>query len=207
MIFARSITLVSFLVLCASGCGTATPRRAELAAATPAALEQDPDYIIGPGDLLRIFVLDNKDLSTEVPVRPDGKITIPLVNDIVAVGKTSAQLGKDLEARLKSYIRTPTISVIILQATSTFSQVKVIGQAVAPRALPYRRGMRMLDVMIAVNGLSQFAAGNRAKIIRAENGVYRQIKVRLADLMNDGDTSQNLSVNPGDVIVIPEARF
>jgi len=206
MLFVR--LLASLIALCCAGCGAATPLHEDATAAPEqTALEQDPDYIIGPGDVLRIFVLDNKDLSTDVPVRPDGKITIPLVNDIVAVGKTSAQLGKDLEAKLKSYVRTPTISVIILQATSTFSQVKVIGQAVAPRALPYRSGMRVLDVMIAVNGLSQFAAGNRAKIIRTENGTPRQIKLRLDDLMNDGDTSQNLLVSPGDVIVIPEARF
>ena len=188
-------------------CGTGGTPRADVTPEAQVPLEQDPDYIIGTGDMLRIFVLGNAELSTEVPVRPDGKITIPLVNDVTAVGKTSAQLGQDIAKTLQSYIRSPTVSVIIMQATSTFSQVKVIGQAVAPRALAYRKGMRILDVMIAVNGLSPFAAGNRAKIVRTENGMTTQIKVRLDDLMNDGDTSQNVPVNPGDVIVIPEARF
>lgn len=181
-------------------------------AASPAAVEGaiDPatdQYIIGPGDSLRIVVLRNPDLNVDVPVRPDGKISAPLVNDVVAVGKTPSQLSADLRAALAEYIRDPSVSIMVLQATSRFSQVKVVGQAVAPRAVAYRNGMTVLDLVIEVGGLSQFAAGNRAKIVRTRDSKTREIKVRLGDLLNKGKVSENVALMPGDILVIPETLF
>ena len=165
------------------------------------------DYVIGPGDQLRVFVLQNSELSTEVPVRPDGKISTPLVDDMVAAGKTPSALARELELRLKDYVRNPVVNVIVTRPASTFSQVKVVGQAANPKAIPYRAGLTVLDVLIEVGGLSQFAAGNRAKLIRVDHGTTRVIKVRLLDLLNKGDISQNLVMQPGDVLMIPESYF
>jgi polysaccharide export outer membrane protein len=165
------------------------------------------DYVIGPGDQLRIFVLQNPELSAEVPVRPDGRISTPLVNDMTAAGRTPSELAHELETRLSDYVRNPVVNVIVTRPTSAFSQVKVVGQAVNPKAIPYRAGLTVLDVLIEVGGLSQFAAGNRAKIIRTEKGSAQVIKIRLLDLLNKGDISQNLPMQPGDVLVIPESYF
>lgn len=170
-------------------------------------LEADPEYVIGPGDGLRIVVLRNPELGSEVTVRPDGKISSPLVSDMVAVGKTPSQLAKDIEGVLQEFVRAPTVSVIVTHATGAFSQIKIVGQAVSPRAIPYRSGMRVLDAIIEVGGLSQYAAGNRAKVMRTEGGKTKQIRVRLDDLLNRGDVSQDLLLRPGDILVIPEARF
>lgn len=167
----------------------------------------DADYIIGAGDVLRVFVLRSPELSAEVPVRPDGKITTPLVNDMMAVGKTASQLAKDIESNLAEYVRTPTVSVIISRPVGAFGQVRVVGQAVNPRALPFRKDMTVLDVIIEVGGLSQYAAGNRARVIRSAGGSSKQIHLKLDNLLNKGDVSQNLKMEPGDILVIPEARF
>lgn len=193
---------VLFLLL-----STATHAQAADASSTPAPLGQSAEYLIGPGDGLRVVVLANPELGSEVTVRPDGKISLPLVNDMLAVGKTPSKLATDIENVLKEYVRKPSVGVIVTQAHGTFSQIKVVGQAVSPRAIPYRNGMRVLDVVIEVGGLSQFAAGNRAKVMRTENGKTRQIRVRLHDLLNKGDVSQDLPLQPGDILVIPEARF
>jgi len=166
-----------------------------------------PDYVIGPGDTLRIFVLRSPELSTEVPVRPDGKITTPLVNDMVAVGKSASQLAADIEKSLAEYVRSPTVSVIVSVPAGAFGQVRVVGQAVSPRALPFRNGMTVLDVIIEVGGLSQYAAGNRARVVRKDGAGTKQIKLKLDDLLNKGDVKQNLRMEPGDILVIPEARF
>lgn len=167
-----------------------------------------PDYVIGPGDVLDIFVWRNPELSTHVPVRPDGKISTPLVEDISAVGKTTSQLAREMEAVLGRFIRTPNVNVIVSQAVSAKSQIVVVGQAANPKALPYREGLNVMDVMIAVGGLAEFAAGNRAKIVRRDaNGGTTEIRVRLKALMEGGDLSQNLPLKPGDVIVIPESFF
>lgn len=190
---------------------SAAPAREAVAhtAAPPEAVVSDlgADYVIGPGDTLRIFVLRSPELSTDVPVRPDGKITTPLVNDMVAVGKTASQLSHDIEKALGEYVRSPTVSVIVTLPAGALSQVRVVGQAVSPRALPFRSGMTVLDVVIQVGGLSQYAAGNRARLIRKEGNGTRQIKLKLHDLLNKGDISQNLKMEPGDILVIPEARF
>lgn len=173
----------------------------------PPSLENSPEYVIGPGDSLKIVVLQNPQLNAEVPVRPDGKISTPLANDVLAVGKTPSELGKAIEQRLAEYVRAPNVSVIVSNPVSTFSQVKVVGQAVSPRAIPFRNGMTVLDLVIEVGGLSQFAAGNRAKIIRPNPQGAQEIKVRLGDLLNKGKVSENITLEPGDILVIPETLF
>lgn len=165
------------------------------------------EYMIGPGDTLQVFVWRNPELTTGVAVRPDGKISTPLVEDMVAVGKTPTELARDIEAVLAEYIRQPQVNIIVTNALSTFSQVKVIGQVTTPQAIPFREGMTVLDAILAVGGLGTYAAGNRAKLVRSEDGTESQHKIRLADLLNKGDLSQNLALRPGDVIVVPESRF
>ena len=166
-----------------------------------------PEYVIGPGDTLEVFVWRNPELTASVPVRPDGKISTPLVEDMVAVGKTPAQLARDIEGVLAEYIRSPQVNIIVSDAVSTFSQVKVIGQVMQPQAIPYREGMTVLDAVLAVGGLGQFAAGNRAKVVRTKEGGQEEIKLKLADLVDKGDLSQNIALQPGDVVVVPESRF
>jgi polysaccharide export outer membrane protein len=175
---------------------------------TPAApATTTSEYIIGPGDTLQVFVWRNEELSTSVPVRPDGKISTPLVEDMIAVGKTPSQLARDIEVVLAEYIRQPQVNIIVTTAVSTFSQVKVIGQVTNPQAMPYREGMTVMDAVLAVGGLGLYAAGNRSKLVRAEGDGQKEIRVRLSDLINKGDLSQNLPLRPGDVIVVPESRF
>jgi polysaccharide export outer membrane protein len=157
---------------------------------------------------LEIFVWDHGDLSTNVQVRPDGKISTPLVEDLQAAGRTPTQLARDIEAVLSEYVRTPVVTVIMQGFVGEGAQqVRVVGQAVEPQALQFRQGMTVLDVMIEVGGLSEFAAGNRAKIIRKTVEGEIEIKVRLDDLLNDGDTNQNVNIQPGDVLIIPESFF
>ena len=181
---------------------------APAAAAAPAASSVDPEsYVIGAGDTLQIFVWRNPDLTATVPVRPDGKISTPLVEDMVAVGKTPSQLARDVEQKLAVYVRSPTVNVIVTQPMGTFGQIQVIGQVTKPGSLPYRAGMKVLDAVLAVQGLTQFAAGNRAKIERSANNHKQEIKVKLDALVNKGDMSQNLPLQPGDVLVVPESRF
>ncbi len=166
-----------------------------------------PDYRIGPGDTLKVSVFQNDELTATLPVRPDGKISTPLVEDMVAVGKTPSQLARDIEKTLAQYIKAPKVSVVVTVALSVYSQVKVIGQVKTPQSLPYRDGMTVLDAVLAVGGLSQFAAGNRARLVRTENGKQTEIKVKLDALLNDGDMTQNLALKPSDVLVVPETRF
>lgn len=173
----------------------------------PAASVVGTEYIIGPGDSLQVFVWRSPELSTTVPVRPDGRISTPLVEDMVAVGKTPSTLARDIEGVLSEYIRSPQVNVIVTNAVSTFSQVRVLGQVTTPQAVPYRAGMTVLDVVLAVGGLGEFAAGNRSKIVRVENGKKREIKVRIGDLVDKGDVRQNFALQPGDVLVVPESRF
>lgn len=165
------------------------------------------DYIIGPGDVLQVFVLDNPELTITVPVLPDGKISTPLVQDMIAVGKTSSMLASDIEKVLSEYVRSPQVSVIITQAASAFSQVKVMGRVQRQQPLPYREGMTVLDAILAAGGLAEFAAPNRAKLLRMENGKQTEIRIRLGNLLNDGDLKHNLPLKPGDVLLVPESRF
>jgi polysaccharide biosynthesis/export protein len=174
------------------------------AAATAAA---SPSYVIGPGDVIEVFVWQNPDLSVTVPVRPDGRISTPLDEDMVAVGKTPSQLAHDIEIKLSEYVRSPHVNVIVTKPASVFSQVKVIGQVKEPQAVAYRTGMTVLDAVLAVGGLTEYAAGNRARIVRMVDGTEKDIPVRLGSLVNGGDMSQNLPLKPGDVLVVPESRF
>jgi polysaccharide export outer membrane protein len=176
------------------------------AMAQPAA-EATGDYRIGPGDSLQVFVWRNPDLTVTVPVRPDGKISTPLVEDMVAVGKTPSGLARDIEKALAEYVKAPQVNVIVTQPASVFSQVKVIGQVLHPQALPYHDGMTVLDAVLAVGGLGQFAAGNRSHVVRELKGKQTELKVKLEALVNDGDMTQNLALRPGDVLVVPESRF
>ncbi len=173
----------------------------------PETAEAGSDYIVGPGDTLDVFVWRNPELSTRVPVRPDGKISTPLVEDMVAVGKTTSQLARDMEQVLEKYVRTPKVNIIVAVALSAMSQVIVTGAAANPRAVPYREGLRVLDAVLAVGGLTQFAAGNRARIVREENGKRQEIRIRLKNLLEKGDLDQNVLLRPGDVLVIPESFF
>jgi polysaccharide biosynthesis/export protein len=183
-----------------------TPAAEEAPTAT-AATTVPADYRIGPGDTLKVYVFQNEELSATVPVRPDGKISTPLVEDMVAVGKTPSQLARDIEKSLAEYVKTPKVNVVVMIAVSVYSQVKVIGQVKTPQALPYRDGMTVLDAVLAVGGLGQFAAGNRAHLVRTENGKQTEIKVKLDALVNNGDMKQNVLLKPGDVLVVPETRF
>jgi polysaccharide export outer membrane protein len=185
----------------------AAPATVPAMPATPPAQTVDANYLVGPGDSLQIFVWRNPELSTTVPVRPDGKISTPLVEDMVAVGKTPSQLARDIEKVLAEFIRSPQVNVIVSVPVSAFSQVKVIGQVTNPQSLPYRQGMRVLDAVLASGGLAQYAAGNRARISRKENGKEVTIKVKLNKLINDGDMNYNFELRPGDVLVVPESRF
>lgn len=162
-------------------------------------------YLIGPGDTLQIVVWRNEELSTTIPVRPDGRISTPLVDDMVASGKTPSQLGADIKKVLGEFLRSPEVSVIVTQQGST-NQIQIVGEVTAPQALSYREDLRVLDLIVAVGGLNDFAAGNRARLIREVDGQQVECAVRAKSLM-DGDLSQNIRVFPGDVFVIPETRF
>ncbi len=166
------------------------------------------DYLIGPGDEIEIIVWRNPEVSMIVPVRPDGKITTPLVEDLPASGKNATQLARDIEVTLSKYIQQPIVTVIVRRFIGPYSeQIRVLGEASEPQALPYREKMTVMDVMIAVGGLTDFADGNGSRIIRTTNGKEEQLSVRLEDLVRDGDISANVTMRQGDVLVIPESFF
>ena len=165
-------------------------------------------YLIGPGDSLQIFVWRNPEVSQSVVVRPDGKITTPLVEDLPASGKTPFQLARDIEKVLETYIRQPIVTVIAEGFVGPYSeQIRVVGEATAPQAIPYREQMSLLDVMILVGGLTEFAAGNNASIVRVVDGEQRQYRVRIDALLEDGDINANVNMLPGDILIIPESWF
>lgn len=168
----------------------------------------DDTYIIGAGDGLEVFVWGHDDLSMSVSVRPDGNISTPLVEDMQAAGRTPTQLARAIERVLSEYVRSPTATVIVQQFVGEYDrQIRVVGQAIDPMSLSYRSGMSLLDVMIAVGGLSEFASGNKSKIIRNQNGQEVVINVRIKDLLNRGDMQQNVRMLPGDILIIPESVF
>ncbi|MGH7013395.1 MAG: XrtA/PEP-CTERM system exopolysaccharide export protein [Stellaceae bacterium] len=165
-------------------------------------------YLIGPGDNLDIFVWQNPQLSVKVPVRPDGKISIPLVQDVIAVGRTPSALAQEIDNRLKAYVKDPNVTVIVSGFVGPFSQqIRVIGEAAKPRAIPYRSNMTILDVMIEVGGLTRFAAGDRAVVVRNFDGQRQTIKAHLDSLINDGDVRDNIAMRPGDIVIIPQRYF
>ncbi|WP_420910687.1 XrtA/PEP-CTERM system exopolysaccharide export protein [Qipengyuania spongiae] len=199
--------MASGLASCAGTGGT------ELPPATFVALQEGPgeEYVIGPLDNLTVHVWRNPELGAEkIQVRPDGRITIPLVKDMPAVGKTPAMLEEDIRLQLSQYIEDPLVSVIVNEFAGTFSQqVRIVGATEKPASLPYRANMTVLDAMIAVGGLSEYASGNRAKLIRfdKQSGRQREYALRLADLLRHGDSKANVMLQPGDVIIIPESTF
>ena len=196
------------LVLLAAACEA--PPSAMPAATAPAAAAQLPDYVIGPGDSLQIFVFRAPDLSTEVPVRPDGRISIPLVADIEATGRTPVQLARQIEERLREFVREPNVTVIVRSFVGlTERQIRIVGEAAQPRSIPFREGLTVLDVVIQAGGLTRYASGNRARILRrsADGAAPQTIPVRLNDLLRDGDVSQDVPMRPGDTLVIPQGWF
>jgi len=197
------LALLAAMMLVACGGTSGTSRVVDDSSSIP-----PTDYLIGPGDMLQVFVWRNPDLSVTIPVRPDGKISTPLVEDMQAVGKTPSQLARDMESELLEIIKSPKVNIIIEQFVGTFSnQIRVVGKAAQPRALAYRQDMTLLDVIIEVGGLAEGAAGNRAKIIRRSGGNPREIQVRINDLIEKGMISANIKMMPGDVLIIPESRL
>ncbi len=195
------LIIASLAALLVAACASNLPP-APTKAATP-----DYKYLIGAGDSLNITVWRNPELSATVPVRPDGKITAPLIEDLVAIGKNPTELAREIEERLKKYIQDPVVTIVVQGFVGpTSEQVRVVGQAAKPAALNYKQDMTVLDAMIAVGGLTEFASGNKAVLIRAAEG-NKAYNVRLHDLLKRGDVSANVELRPGDVIIIPESWF
>lgn len=200
----RAKAFLAVLLIALTGCAGGQ----DLPPASMAASEPAPLYKIGPGDTLRIFVWGNPGLSDTVPVRPDGRVSIPLLEDLEATEKTPTELAREIETKLAVYVQDPLVTVIVTDFVGPFTQqVRVVGAAAEPQAIPYRANMTALDIMIAVGGLTEFAAGNRATLIRAESDEQKQYRVRLDDLVKDGDISANVAMRPGDVLIIPESFF
>ena len=191
----------ALLVGCAGFSGSSYPP-APTFASTP-----DYNYIVGPGDSLNIIVWRNPELSLSVPVRPDGKVSTPLVDELVAQGKTTVEIARDVEKALAKFVRDPVVTIIVTGFVGPYSeQIRVVGEAAKPQFLPYKQKMTVLDVMIAVGGLTEFADGNSAIIVRASEGDKRYT-VRLKDLIKRGDIGANVEMKPGDVLIIPQGWF
>ncbi len=202
--FVRSMLAVAAIAVAA----LSTPANAADPAPPPPAFGLQNQYIIGPGDTLNIFVWRNPDLSTKVPVRPDGRISIPLIDDIDCTGKTPTQLANDISERLRKYITDPRVTVMVSSFFGAYEQqVRVVGEAVTPKAVPYKAHMTILDAMIEVGGLTQYAAGNRTTIVRMVDGKQTIVHVDLADLLKDGDVEDNVELRPGDIVIIPQSFF
>ena len=201
----------SLIAVALSGCAGSSSGP-QLPSASFVATQEGPgeEYIIGPLDTLTIFVWRNPELGAKVQVRPDGRISTPLIADMPAVGKTPTMLAQDIKVQLSEFIRDPLVSVIIDNFSGTFSQqIRVVGATEKPASIPYRANMTLLDAMISVGGLSEYAAGNKARLIRYDRGTGRQreFAIKLGDLLKRGDTRANVRLEPGDVIIIPESTF
>ncbi len=200
----RSAAL-TLAVLLLAACGTAP--MGNLPSAPASLPATDYSYVIGAGDNLNIIVWRNPELSLSVPVRPDGKVSAPLVDELVAQGKTSSEVARDIEKKLSTYVRDPVVTVIVTSFIGPYSeQIRVVGEAAKPQFLPYKQKMTLLDVMIAVGGLTDFADGNGASILRGSEG-NKQYAVRLKDLVKRGDVSANVEMRPGDILIIPQSFF
>ena len=209
--FAKLLTGSAMLSLALTGCAGVSSGP-QLPPASFVAMQEGPgeEYVIGPLDELTIFVWRNPELGAQVQVRPDGRITTPLITDMPAVGKTPKMLADDITLQLSQYIQEPLVSVIVNKFAGTFSQqVRVVGATGKPASIPYRANMTLLDAMIAVGGLSEYAAGNKARLIRfdKETGKQKEYSIRLGDLLKKGDSKANVMLMPGDVIIIPESTF
>jgi polysaccharide export outer membrane protein len=197
------IPLTLVLLVAVAGCASSGQQPLQVCAEAEGG---SPEYLIGPGDSLDVFVWRNPDLSTTVPVRPDGRVSIPLVEDMVAVGKTPTTLARDIEAVLAEFIREPTVNIIV-RSTGGASQIQVVGSVTVPQGVPYRDGITVLDAIVGAGGLSPFAAGNRATIVRTIGDRPLECRVRLDDLIKNGDISQNIRLQPGDFVIVPESSF
>lgn len=205
----RAGLLFSVLSMVALGtaCTHTKDTRPQLATATGDA-HYGTRYRIAPGDSVQIFVWRNPEVSTSVPVRPDGLLSAPLLEELPAAGKTPNELAREIEEKLKVYLRDPLVTVIVSGFVGTYQeQIRVVGEASQPRALLYRDAMTLLDVMVAVGGLTNFADGNAATLVRVEDGKQAEYRVRLDDLIRDGDITANVDMQPGDILIIPEAWF
>lgn len=208
----RLLIGASLPALALSGCASGGGGGPQLPPASFVSTKEGPgeEYIIGPLDDLTIFVWRNPELGAKVQVRPDGRITTPLITDMPAVGKTPKMLSDDIKLALTQYIENPLVSVIVNNFSGTFSQqVRIVGATEKPASIPYRANMTLLDAMISVGGLSEYAAGNRARLVRfnKNSGKQQEYQVRLNDLLKKGDTKANVMLAPGDVIIIPESMF
>ncbi len=200
---ARRILLTTLAATLIS-CSSSPPPPPSASAMTPVA----QDYRIGPGDTLDVFVWRNPELSVTIPVRPDGRISTPLIEDLQATDKSPTQLARDIENALKNYVQQPVVTVMVTSFVGPYSrQIRVIGEAANPQALPFSDNMSLLDVMIGVGGLTKFAAGNRAVIVRKSASGTEEFGVRIDRLLKDGDVSANVPMAPGDVLIIPQSFF
>ena len=203
--WAMAIVGVGLLAACA-GTGDLPP-------APASAATQDYNYIVGPGDNINIIVWRNPELSMAVPVRPDGKFSTPLIDELTAQGKNSVQIAREIEKKLEKFVRDPVVTVIVTSFVGPYDQqIRVVGEAAKPQALPFKQYMTLLDVMIAVGGLTDFADGNSATILRTADGGKqgeggKQYSVRLRDLIRRGDISANVEMKPGDILIIPQSFF
>lgn len=202
---ASAVLGMSAVSLLLAGCSSLVT--SDLPPAPAVAQTGDYSYVIGAGDSVNIIVWRNPELSLSVPVRPDGKVAAPLVDELVAQGKTPPELARDIEKKLSTYVRDPVVTVIVTSFVGPFSeQIRVVGEAAKPQFLPFKQKMTLLDVMIAAGGLTDFADGNRAVIQRGSEG-NKQYAVRLKDLLKRGDMSANVEMRPGDILVIPQSLF
>jgi polysaccharide export outer membrane protein len=207
MLMNLSRILICLLAIILSGCGRLGYHE-ELPAATFVSPNEGPGpkYVIGPLDALNIFVWRNPELSNRVTVRPDGFLNMPLIDDMPATGKTPTQLARDLEEELGNYIQSPIVSVMVEGFVGPFSQqVRVVGEASSPQSIPFRANMTLLDIMIHVGGLTEFAAGDRATLVRFEDGTQKEYRVKIDSLIRDGEIDKNVKILPGDVLIIPES--
>jgi polysaccharide biosynthesis/export protein len=205
--FSLATILMGAALLMLAGCSGGPTLPSASSGETGGAAPSAP-YLIGAGDQLAIFVWRNPELSTTVTVRPDGSVSIPLVEDVMAAGKTPTALGREFEDRLKQYVKDPIVTIIPSTFVGPFTQqVRVIGEAASPKAIPYRTGLTVLDVMIAVGGLTKYAAGDRSEIVRVVGGSEKSYRVHLTSLIRDGDVSENVYMAPGDILIIPQSYF
>lgn len=197
-IFIAAAACLSLLAGACTGSFEGAPREASGSA--------QPQYIVGPGDVLNIFVWRNPELSVSLPVRPDGQISVPLIEDMMASGSTPTELARDLEKELSKFIQDPIVTVIVAEFSSPVEkQVRIVGEVGQPSAIAYSNNMTVMDAVIEVGGLTTFAAGNRTVIVRRVGGEEVTYNVRLDDLMKDGDISANVELRPGDVLIVPES--
>lgn len=201
----RAAALAAVLVaLALAGCTT----KPEVPAAQAVVPELPPLYQIGAGDALTIFVWRNAELTTSVVVRPDGRVSVPLIEDLYVEGKNPSDLSREIESELAVYIQDPLVTVMVGGFVGTFpQQVRIVGEAAVPQAIPYRANMTVLDVIIATGGLTEFADGNNTTLVRAQDDQLAEYRVRLDDLLEDGDISANVALLPGDILIVPETFF